>query len=166
MKLTIIPFDGFVGENGVGYSNLTWAGTPANVHALQWNDAAPINEDGTLYYGWIEFNDGTPNELINTLPIWATNAEAAWQTANNPPSPPPPTPEEIQAQNKAQASSLLSATDWTATVDIADPKYSNPYLMNQADFLAYRSAVRDIAVNPPTTPVTTWPTLPAEKWSS
>ena len=92
MQLTIIPSDGYVGENKVGYLGLTWAGTPANVHALQWNDAAPINEDNVLYYGWIEFNDGTPNELINTLPVWATNAEAAWAVANNPPPPPAPTP--------------------------------------------------------------------------
>lgn len=156
MKLTIIPSDGAVYENGVSYIGLSWEGTPANVHALQW-------DNGT---GWIEFNDGTPNEDITVLPQWALNAEAAWDAAANPPPPPPPTPEEIQAQNKAEASQLLSATDWTATVDISNPQYSNPYLMNQDDFLAYRSAARAIAVNPPTTPVTVWPTLPTEQWSS
>ena len=156
MKLTIIPSDGAVYENGVSYIGLSWGGTPANVHALQWDTDA----------GWIEFNDGTPNEDIDVLPQWALNAEAAWDAAANPPPPPAPTPEEIQAQNKAEASQLLSATDWTATVDISNPQYSNPYLMNQDDFLAYRSAVRAIAVNPPTTPVTVWPTLPTEQWSS
>lgn len=156
MKLSIIPPDGTVCENGVCYTDLTWEGTPANVHALQW-------DNGT---GWIEFNDGTPNEDITVLPLWAGNAELAWDAAANPPPPPAPTPEEIQAQNKAEASSLLQQTDWTATVDIANPQYSNPYLMNQDDFLAYRSAVRAIAVNPPTTPVTVWPTLPTEQWSS
>lgn len=156
MKLTIIPSDGAVCENGVCYSGLSWEGTPANVHALQWDNGA----------GWIEFNDGTPNEDITVLPQWALNAEAAWDAAANPPPPPAPTPEEIQAQNKSEASQLLSATDWTATVDISNPQYSNPYLMNQDDFLAYRSAVRAIAVNPPTTPVTVWPTLPTEQWSS
>ena len=155
MKLTIIPSDGAVYENGVCYNNLTWEGTPSNVHALQW-------DNGT---GWIEFNDGSPNEDITVLPLWAGNAELAWNTANNPPPPPAPTPEQIQAQNKGEASSLLQQTDWTATVDIANPQYSNPYLMNQDDFLAYRSAVRAIAVNPPTTPVTVWPTLPTEQWS-
>jgi hypothetical protein len=78
---------------------------------------------------------------------------------------PSPTPEEIQAQNKATATSLLSATDWTCTVDIANPQYSNPYLMNQDAFLSYRSQVRAIAVNPPTTPVT-FPTAPTEVWSN
>lgn len=77
-----------------------------------------------------------------------------------------PTPEEIQSQNKQQASFLLTATDWTATVDISNPQYSNPYLMNQDAFLSYRSQVRQIAVNPPTTPVTNWPTKPTEQWSS
>lgn len=166
MKLTIIPSDGAVYENGVCYSNLTWEGTPANVHALQWNSDAPFTVDDVVYYGWIEFNDGASNDNISVLPLWAGNAELAWDAAANPPPPPPPTPEEIQEQNKAQASSLLQQTDWTATVDIANPQYSNPYLMNQNDFLAYRSQVREIAVNPPTTLVDVWPTLPTEQWSS
>jgi len=83
-----------------------------------------------------------------------------------PPVPPAPTPEQIQQENKQNASQLLSATDWTATVDISNPQYSNPYLMNQDAFLAYRSQVRQIAVNPPTTLVTDWPTKPVEVWSS
>lgn len=84
----------------------------------------------------------------------------------------PATPEEIAEReaaavqaNKAQAEQLLQQTDWTATVDIADPQYSNPYLGNQDAFLAYRSQVRQIAVNPPVT-VTEWPTKPEEVWVS
>lgn len=76
---------------------------------------------------------------------------------------PQPSPEEIQTQNKQQAEALLSATDWTATVDINNPQYSNPYLGNQDAFLAYRSTVRQTAVNPPTTPVT-FPAKPEEVW--
>lgn len=72
--------------------------------------------------------------------------------------------EEAQRQaNKAQAESLLQATDWTATVDINDPQYSDPYLENQDEFLAYRSNVRKIAVNPPVV-VDSWPVKPAEVW--
>lgn len=90
-----------------------------------------------------------------------------WTYADGQFSPPPgPTPEQIQAQNKAQASSLLLATDWTATVDITDPAYSDPYLTNQDAFLSYRSQVRKIAVNPPTTPVVDWPVKPDTAWSS
>ena len=71
--------------------------------------------------------------------------------------------DQAKAANKAQAESLLRATDWTATVDINDPQYSNPYLSNQPEFLAYRSDVRKIAVNPPIT-VDVWPTIPEEVW--
>lgn len=84
----------------------------------------------------------------------------------------PLTPEEIaqreeaqRQKNKAQAESLLQATDWTATVDIADAQYSDPYLTNQAEFLAYRSQVRKIAVNPPVE-VAEWPVKPEETWSN
>jgi len=72
--------------------------------------------------------------------------------------------QQIQAQNKATATSLLTATDWTSIADVADPLKSSPYLMNQAEFTTYRSTIRNIAVNP------TWdavfPTAPAEQWSS
>jgi hypothetical protein len=81
------------------------------------------------------------------------------------PIPPTPTPAEVQAENKQQATSLLQATDWTCTVDITNPQYSNPYLTNQDAFLAYRSTVRNIAVNPPTTPAT-FPAQPQAVWSS
>lgn len=76
---------------------------------------------------------------------------------------PQPTPEEIIAQNKATASQLLTETDWTATVDINNPAYSNPYLGNQDAFLQYRSQVRSIAVNPPETPAV-FPDKPQEVW--
>ena len=74
--------------------------------------------------------------------------------------------EQIKAQNKQQASQLLTNTDWTSIPSVGDSQESNPYLVNQAAFLSYRSQVRAIAVNPPATPVTTWPTLPTEQWSS
>lgn len=71
--------------------------------------------------------------------------------------------QQIADQNKTTASQLLADTDWTATVDINNPQYSNPYLGNQDAFLAYRSQVRQIAVNPPTTPAV-FPELPQEVW--
>ena len=65
---------------------------------------------------------------------------------------------------KQQASTLLTATDWTTIADVADPAKSNPYLLNQAEFAAYRSAVRMLAVYPVAAPV--WPVKPQEQWSS
>ena len=66
--------------------------------------------------------------------------------------------------NKTKASELLATTDWVNQPDVIDPA-RNPHLLNQADFLSYREALRQIAVNPPSTQVTNWPTLPTELWS-
>lgn len=63
---------------------------------------------------------------------------------------------------KQQASDLLYATDWTTIPDVANPA-NTPYLMNQADFIAYRNQVRQLAVNPVVNPV--FPTKPTEQWS-
>lgn len=64
---------------------------------------------------------------------------------------------------KQQASELLYATDWTTIPDVTDPT-NNPYLINQANFIAYRNQVRQLAVNPVVSPV--FPTKPTEQWSS
>jgi len=77
-----------------------------------------------------------------------------------PPAPFVPTAEG----NKTTAVNLLSQTDWTSIADVANPAVSNPYLMNQPEFLAYRSAVRAIAVNP-TAGNIDWPVKPQEQWS-
>jgi hypothetical protein len=69
--------------------------------------------------------------------------------------------QQIAAQNKATASSLLQATDWSTLPDVTT---QTPKLDNQADFVTYRNQVRAIAVNPPTTPAT-FPTVPVAVWS-
>ena len=68
-------------------------------------------------------------------------------------------------QNKATASSLLSATDWTTIADVTNPQISNPYLANQADFIAYRNAIRQIAVYPVAGDLV-WPVIPTEVWGT
>ena len=80
------------------------------------------------------------------------------------PTPPAPTPEELIAQCKSTAQGILSSTDWTSIPDVGDPTKANPYLINQAEFIAYRSTVRGYAVNPVVDPV--FPTAPTEQWSS
>ena len=78
----------------------------------------------------------------------------------------PPLPYIPTAQaNKNTASKLLYETDWTTISDVADPALSNPYLMNQSDFYAYRSALRQIAVYPVAGNID-WPVQPAAVWSS
>lgn len=68
------------------------------------------------------------------------------------------------AQNKTKAANLLSQTDWTAIPDVADPAKSEPYLVNQAEFVSWRSVIRAIAVTP--TYDAFFPTMPVEQWSN
>ena len=56
---------------------------------------------------------------------------------------------------KAQAKSLLAASDWASLSDVD--------LTNKADFIAYRSALRNLALNPVENP--TFPTEPTPVWS-
>lgn len=73
-----------------------------------------------------------------------------------------PTQEKISKQNcKKQASELLYETDWTTIPDVADPANS-PYLTNQAEFIAWRSQIRALAVNPVADPI--FPPKPVEVW--
>lgn len=134
MKLTIIPTDGAVYQDSVVYLNLEWSGTPAGVHALQWQDIE----------GWIEYTDpNIPNEYINTLPQWANNAMDAWTVANTP----KPIPPITAVDNKLKASTLLRETDWVTLPDVLDTTIL-PYLTNQAEYLVYRAALRVIVVEP------------------
>jgi hypothetical protein len=121
-------------------------------------------------YGLYEFSSqptpGTYENVVGVTPV--KNADGIWiQTW----AVVPMTPEEVASkneqlkqQNKSQAASLLTATDWTTIPDVSDPALSDPYLTNAAEFAAYRSNVRKIAVNPPVT-VGTWPVQPEEVWA-
>jgi hypothetical protein len=153
MKLTIIPVDRAVGEDGKFYSNLDLnsCNIPANVHALQWQDTA----------GWIEFNEPIPNEEITELPAWANCCMTKWTEANTPVPPQPPTAE----QNKQTAVNKLQATDWATIPDVADPAKSNPYLSNAQDFVTYRNTVRQYAIYPVAGDIN-WPSVPQEVWTT
>lgn len=133
---------------------------PYNATEAQLNEQGIYNVLPTEQptYNWITQScaEGTPAEIDD---LWYQT----WVVTEN-------TPEQIAAnealarqQNKDKASTLLTETDWTATVDINNPQYSNPYLGNQDAFLAYRSSVRQIAVNPPII-VEVWPVKPEEVW--
>jgi hypothetical protein len=73
-----------------------------------------------------------------------------------------PTQETIAKQDcKKQASALLYETDWTTIPDVADSA-NTPYLTNQAEFIAWRSQIRALAINPVVDPV--FPPKPNEVW--
>ena len=66
-----------------------------------------------------------------------------------PPVPYVPTADE----NKATATQLLSATDWTTIADVA----------NQGEFITYRNQVRQYAIYPQAGNID-WPVVPQENW--
>ena len=77
----------------------------------------------------------------------------------------PASPEEIAAReaemrqaNKQQASTLLTETDYTDLPNTADK------ILNMPSILAYREALRIIAINPPLT-VDQWPVKPQTDWA-
>ena len=152
MILTIIPIDGNVKKDGIGYLelDLSSCAIPSNVRVLQWQETS----------GWLEFWD-KQNEDITELPSWTNCCLAKWTEANTPVPPSPPTAD----QNKQTAISLLQQTDWTTIPDVSDPTKSNPYLSNSNDFVTYRNTVRQYAINPVAGNIT-WPTIPQEVWTT
>ena len=103
-----------------------------------------VNDYSTLV--WYSASIQQPTEAEVNAQIAALDAQAPYQSC------------------KETASQLLYKTDWTTIPDVADPTKSNPYLMNQAEFIAYRSQVRQLAVNPVVNP--TFPPMPTAQWSS
>jgi hypothetical protein len=128
--------------------------------------------DTTLVINIIDYDTAPSNPPPGfespIIAVQSDTAQIGWTYVDgkfiDPYIPPVPTPEELIAQCKQQATSLLSATDWTSIADVGDPTKANPYLVNQAAFISYRSTVRNLAVNPVENPV--WPTAPTEQWSS
>ena len=70
--------------------------------------------------------------------------------------------ESEKMTNAQTAVGILSSTDWTTIADVASPT-NNPYLGNQAEFIAYRNVIRAIAVYPPAGDIV-WATAPTEVW--
>jgi hypothetical protein len=119
---------------------------------INYSQILTLNYAGTqwaLYgeeYSGLEWYDSTPKPTQAELDaLWIPTQEA-----------------DSKAANKATASSLLAGTDWTTIADVASPT-NNPYLANQADFIAYRNVIRAIAVYPPAGEIV-WPTPPTEVW--
>lgn len=156
MRLIIIPADGKVFINDNGHDDLTLSGIPSNVHALQWFDGDA---------GEIEYNDGTPNQAITSLPSWASTIATERQAVID---------QEIadmeaaQAEYDAWAASdagkaelnrterdrLLRISDWTQGEDV-------PTAIKSA-YTSYRQSLRDLPshANWPNLNDSDWPTKP------
>jgi hypothetical protein len=151
-RLTIIVADKAVYKNTEGYSDLDFSNCeiPDDVWAFQW-------ENGE---GWIEFKDSRENELVigTDFPDWVNKCVAKFDEFDYIyKNPPPPTPEQIAIGNKYQAKRLLLDSDWAALPDTN--------LQNQAEWDAYRAALRAIVLNPPQEEITSWPVKPEAIWS-
>jgi hypothetical protein len=149
MKLTIIPDGKIIGIDGTFYrdvqQDLSWI--PSNVHAVQWSDSS----------GEIEYNDGTPNEVISELGIYSqaqtdynnetqrivTEKEAA-ATARE-------AARDYWDELRTQRNQLLTDTDYLALTDCT----------LSADMRTYRQALRDLPANTTDPASPTWPTKPS-----
>lgn len=151
-RLTIVVADKAVYKNSEGYSDLDFSdcGIPEDVWAFQW-------ENGE---GWIEFKDSRENEIItgNNFPEWVNKCVEKFDAFDYIyKNPPPPTPEQIAEQNKFYAKIYIKDSDWAALPDTN--------LQNQADWDAYRAALRAIVLNPPQEEITSWPVKPEAIWA-
>lgn len=112
-------------------------------------------------HGWIPFT-ANPND-VEPLGKEVYDACVAGEAGPIAPYVPPPPYVAPAAANKAEAERRLAATDWVNQPDVYDPA-NTPHLTNRDAFIAYRSALRAIAVNP-TEGNLEWPTEPASIWS-
>jgi len=104
------------------------------------------NPEDSQVYGY----DNTQGDLI------AEAISKGWQDVSDSWPPPP----DFLSLCKRKAKQLLSESDWSVLSDVT---IGTPALTNQADFIAYRTQIRELAVNPVANPI--WPTEPTPIWS-
>lgn len=110
-------------------------------------------------YGWIPFT-ANPND-VEPLGKEVYDACAAGNAGSVAPYVAPVIP---AGANKAEAERRLAATDWVNQPDVYDPA-NTPHLTNRDAFIAYRMALRSIAINP-TEGNLEWPVEPSSEWSA
>lgn len=148
MRLTILTETFTVGKDGFFYEPLDFSscGVPQDIWAVQWYGD----------HGHIEFVTDIPNQDITELPVWATACLRVWEAKDyQVKNPPPPTPEQLVQINREKARYELEESDWATLPDVN--------LANKEEWVAYRSALREIFLAPTTQPV--WPTKPEAVWN-
>jgi hypothetical protein len=145
MRLTIIAIDKCVYKDNISYTNLiSIDNAPNNLHALQWNNSE----------GWIEFNDGQPNQVITELPAWTTDIINEWDkihtnalNAESISNINIPQSTLTDAQRMAiivdDRNKRLLASDWTQLPDVIN-LHDDVWLNN---WKTYRQALRDLPAN-------------------
>lgn len=106
-----------------------------------------------------------PGFPVNYIAVQSDTAGPGWTYVNGvfiAPPVPPLTDSELIAQCQSQATALLASTDWSEIASVTNTA-NKPYLINAAEFVTYRCAVRVYAVTPVTNPI--WPVCPTADWS-
>ncbi len=138
MKLTIIPDGKIIGIGGTFYENvqqdLSWI--PSNVHAVHWSDSS----------GEIEYNDGTPNQIISELGIYSQA-----QTDYNNETQRVAAARDYWEELRTKRNQLLAETDYLALSDVT----------LSTDMRTYRQALRDLPANTSDAANPVWPTKPS-----
>ena len=142
MKLTIVPDDKLIGIGGTFFGgiqqDLSWI--PSNVHAVQWSDSS----------GEIEYNDGTPNEIISDLGIYA-QAQTDFDNETQRIVSAVEAARDYWEELRTKRNQLLAETDYLALVDST----------LSADMRTYRQALRDLPANTSDIANPVWPTPPS-----
>lgn len=124
-----------------------------------------LDQNGYAFVNAFKPYDQATQKLVNVAPYYEAPYVYTVDVAEKTPEDYAQEEAAAKAANKQQASSLLSATDWTSIPSVADPAQSNPFLANQDAFFTYRNQLRAIAVNPPVV-VEVWPEEPDEVWET
>ena len=144
--LSIVAEDKTIIKDGTACPKLTLSWLPSNVWAVNW--------DGTK--GEVEYNDGTPNLIINELGVYAqgvTEFDANIATSN-----------ETEMRGfvlspinvlRTERDTKLERSDWTQIADapLTDSK--------KAEWVTYRQALRDLPANTADPHNVTYPTKPS-----
>ena len=142
MKITIVPDDRLIGIGGTFFEDiqqdLSWI--PSNVHAVQWSDSS----------GEIEYNDGTPNEIISDLGIYA-QAQTDFDNETQRIVSAVEAARDYWEELRTKRNQLLAETDYLALVDST----------LSADMRTYRQALRDLPANTSDIANPVWPTPPS-----
>lgn len=157
MRVTIIADDKVVAVDELAFSNLVFEIDP-QIHSVQWDSVA----------GWVEYKTDAEgkkpaNQTITDFSPYQSAVDA-WDVARQSYVPPsnepevPPTPQELC---KYTAQGLLYDTDWSVLPDVNDSA-KTPYLVNGQAFVDYRSALRELVVNPVENPA--YPIKPIPVW--
>ena len=157
MRLTIVKDDNLViiDKRPIRF-DLSDYGLPENFHALQW-----YGNDGEA-----EFNDGTANEPINSLDVYAPIIEEYDRLKAIEDNPPAPTEKDKYVGLVGQRNQYLNQTDWL-TVRHSDQATSpdiDPTSLTESEFkklLVWRQELRELPEMYKTSDAWQWPDPPA-----